>query len=1240
MASSHCDLKLNIISMNVRGLRNAKKRRSLFRQFKTNNYDIIGLQETYLTNNDINLIKNEWGDNFHISEGTTHSKGLLTLFGSSIKYDDATIKTKNERCLISKITIDKVNMCVANFYGPCNDNEKCSFLGKFKTTINRIYTDSPTDNLIVLGDFNIVINNKVDIVSGQPHNPNIVKLFNDNINELLLNDIWRLNNGNIKDFTWSKKNPLLARRLDYIFIDNDLLPFCVDSNIKTFGFSDHRAVTITLDFASFKRGPGTFKFNTNLLHNIDFVNDVKKEILHINNMDLNPHIKWEYIKIQIKSLGMMYGRSLAIERSNNKKELYHDLKEIEKKIVTSPECELTAKKYDLIKQKLESIIVAETEGARIRSGQRWAEEGEKCTKYFLNLEKQRSKSNTIFKLMKQNSLDFVTTSDDILSELTNNFSNIYNVTGAMRENECNFDKLFLDKSDSLNENEVENLNIENELVENDVLLALKKSKNGSSPGLDGLPCEVYKFFWIDLKKSIMDCFNYSFKIGSLADSQRQGMICLLHKGKGCNREDISSWRPITLTNYDYKLLAKVLSMKLVPFLDECVDSDQHAFIKGRSIANMLREIDDIVEFAKSEALKGMILSLDYAKAFDTLSVNAIIKAAKYFNIGDNFIKWIQILLYKRESCVRNGGFLSPFFLMHRGVRQGCPISPLLFIMTVELLAINIRKDENIKGIYIPGSKRPIKIRQYADDTTMFLKDVIDFREILSKIKKFAEFSGLNLNKNKSFVMMLSDSTKKNHLKFGIRFVNQIKVLGINFSNETKASENAANFDNKIEQLKRICSLWAKRKLSILGKITILKSFGLSLFVYIMQSVGIPEEKLNEINTICFRFIWNTNSVNKKTHEKVKRKIICSKKEWGGLKMFNIIDSQNSFYFSWAKRLWSNTEETWKEIPKIIFHKIGGSSAFASNVSSKEYKGLYLLKNKFWKTVLQVWLDNNAKFQSSNDQIDIHSPLFNNTLIKYKNKTIFISHCCRQSIVRVKDVIKDGKIVDIDNFSNVFGSRPDTVLTYNVIFNALYIHKITIQNLKSDDRSPSKLGFANQIAENIDRRMFIDLIKDKETPYVHNLWSKKFEVDFDKKIWLIPFNCCKETRLQILQWKILHYIYPTGVLLKKMKIKDTELCSFCASVDTIDHFFFHCNVVSTLWKEIEKMINIKTGQSIQLDCKSVLLGFQNNKFTLSQINYINYLIIIGKHVISKCKYRTITNMIVSLKNELTLRKLSF
>ena len=227
--------------------------------------------------------------------------------------------------------------------------------------------------------------------------------------------------------------------------------------------------------------------------------------------------------------------------------------------------------------------------------------------------------------------------------------------------------------------------------------------------------------------------------------------------------------------------------------------------------------------------------------------------------------------------------------MERGVRQGCPISPLLFILAAELLAINIRKDDKIKGISIPGLSRPIKIRTYADDTTLFLRDLMDFREVLSKIKMFAEFSGLHLNKNKTFVMMISDSSKKNTIKYEIRFVNKLKILGITFSNELKVSEISDNFDPKIEQLKRICNLWSKRKLSIMGKITILKSYGVSLFIYIMQSIGITEEKLREINTILFRFIWKKNYDSSKANERVKRKTVCASNEFGGLRMTDIFN---------------------------------------------------------------------------------------------------------------------------------------------------------------------------------------------------------------------------------------------------------------------------------------------------------------------------------------------------------------
>ena len=152
---------------------------------------------------------------------------------------------------------------------------------------------------------------------------------------------------------------------------------------------------------------------------------------------------------------------------------------------------------------------------------------------------------------------------------------------------------------------------------------------------------------------------------------------------------------------------------------------------------------------------------------------------------------------------------------------------------------------------------------------------MDFREVLSKIKLFSEFSGLYLNKSKSSVMLLSDKSESNTLKYGIRFVNKLKILGITFSNELKVSEIVENFNPKIEQLKRLCSLWSKRHLSIIGKITILKSFGLSLFIFIMQSIGICEEKLIEINKICFRLIWKRNFDEKKAHERVKRNTLCN-----------------------------------------------------------------------------------------------------------------------------------------------------------------------------------------------------------------------------------------------------------------------------------------------------------------------------------------------------------------------------
>ena len=531
-------------------------------------------------------------------------------------------------------------------------------------------------------------------------------------------------------------------------------------------------------------------------------------------------------------------------------------------------------------------------------------------------------------------------------------------------------------------------------------MALKNSKNGSAPGLDGLPAEVYKFFWNDIKGPLLECFNFSYDNGELCTTQKQGVMCLVFKGKDLNREYISNWRPISLTNFDYKLIAKVLSMKLNSCLSKCIGPDQYAFMKGRRISDMLRQIDDITEFGKYKKTGSIILSLDYAKAFDTLSIDSISKALIHFGFGENFIKWINILLYDRKSCVRNGGHLSEFFNMQRGVRQGCPISPLLFILTVEILAKSIRNDNNIKGIHIPGSNYTVKILSYADDTTLFLNDQIDFREILSKIKLFSESTGLELNKNKSNAMYISHTNEHGSYRNGIKFVNRIKILGVIFSNELSTQQIKENYSEKIIKLEQLCSLWSKRKLTIIGKITVLKAFGVSLFIHIMQSIGISREFFRQNQSKFFRFIWKSNSSNSKATEKVKRNTLCNMKNNGGLNMIDISAMQQSFFLEWAKRYITNEDHSWRYWADVFYKKVGGYSAFKSNTLAKSFKGLQSINSIFWKNVLCTWL--NKRFDGEETIVTNFSPLFNNENLKYRGETIFLPQCFQFDISFVGD----------------------------------------------------------------------------------------------------------------------------------------------------------------------------------------------------------------------------------------------
>ena len=237
-----------------------------------------------------------------------------------------------------------------------------------------------------------------------------------------------------------------------------------------------------------------------------------------------------------------------------------------------------------------------------------------------------------------------------------------------------------------------------------------------STGLDGFTVEFFKLFWIDISIFVLRSLNYGYAQGYLSVTQTQGIITCLPKPNRC-RYYLKNWRPISLLNVVYKLAFTVIANRVWIKL----------FVKNRKVlfqvgllGENIRIIYDILFEAKNQDLPGLILSIDFEKAFDTVSwsFTCIERVLKYFNFGSSIISWINLFQKGSESCIIQNVFISDFFKFKRGCRQGDPMSPYIFILCAEVLGEMIKKEKNIKGIKI--NDKEYKLSQYADDTQIFL----------------------------------------------------------------------------------------------------------------------------------------------------------------------------------------------------------------------------------------------------------------------------------------------------------------------------------------------------------------------------------------------------------------------------------------------------------------------------------------------------------------------------------------
>ena len=1198
-------INFKIVSLNVRGLNNSIKRRKIFKWLHRQNAHCCFLQETFSTEQSINVWRSEWGGNIFYSHGSNHSKGVMILVNPRYQLEVIrSTKDKNGRSIILEIKLDNQNLVLANVYAPNDITQQI----KFFQELNQALNSYPDNNLIIGGDFNCALTPKDRKSAKQGSNKHtVINEIGNLCSNFALTDIWRELNPHALTFTWRDKAFKSQSRLDFFLITADLVYLTKETNIMHTPFSDHSA--IMLNIQSFdqrkKSGPGFWKFNASLLEDKEYVEKLCANIpafieKYKDVTDLG--LKWDVIKMEIRSFTVQYSKRRARSEKDEEKQLLVKLNDLQEKLCSSRNDHNLLNEYYTLKAKLDKLLNKKIKGTILRSKARWYENGEKNSKYFLNLEKRNFLRKKISKLTLSNGEE----TDDqntILDEEKTFYKNLYS-TRNVNPNNPEFDGFF--NNNLLTPlNEDQSKKCEGLLTERECFQALKDMDNGKTPGSDGFTCEFYKFFWDNIKQNVIASINYGFEKRQLSICQRRGIITLVPK-KDKPTNLLGNLRPISLLNTDYKIATKAIAKRLEAVLPHVINADQTGYIKGRYIGENVRLISDIISYTATKNLPGLAVFLDFEKAFDSIEWNFLFKALDKLNFGPDFKNWVQTFYCNITSCVTNNGYASDFFNLERGVRQGCPLSGTLFVLGIEILALAIKQNPKIEGIRVGASE--IKITQYADDTTVFLKNPESMSHLLDLLEKFERCSGLKINHTKSEAMWLGKWKNREDTPFNLNWPkDSVYALGIHFSNSKKVSDKL-NFYEKLNALEKALNNWKRRKLTLLGKINIVKSVGLSKLIYNASVLTVPDNFCDQVNKITFNFIWDNKVA------KIKKHTIIGERKNGGLNMIDFTLMNKALKSIWIKRFHLSENSAWTVIPNEATLHVGGITFLSTcNCDSNDLniKELPL----FYERMLQYWFEFKDvqinKMPCSKKMI-----IWNNKDIKIDNKTIFYRSWFDKRVKTLQDLLKpNSDFYTYEEFKLRYQLQTD-FLTYYGVINA-----ISKEYKKAIRRTGVQQEHLTQPWQNLKvlktnaiHKSFVKQIFEEPTTK-QRLIANGLTPDQISKYFSLAFSITIETKLTIFQYKILHDIVFTKSKLLKAKLANSDLCYLCLKTkQDLKHMLVSCPAVSEFWKIFLEWYETLTAIKLELSTVKILYGIiDNNRFS----KLTNHLLLIAKYYIYCC-----------------------
>uniref|UniRef100_A0A4W5RYX9 Reverse transcriptase domain-containing protein n=1 Tax=Hucho hucho TaxID=62062 RepID=A0A4W5RYX9_9TELE len=598
-----------------------------------------------------------------------------------------------------------------------------------------------------------------------------------------------------------------------------------------------------------------WRLKTQLLSNEHFVNFVLSQIDFFMITNRTPNISastlWETLKAYIR------GEIISYTAHENKLKR-HRLSMLTRCIAQLDDIYAVSPSPDIYKERLtlqaefDTLLTDQVTEMLVKSRSTYYEQGDKASKLLAHKLRQLSSSSQITKIRTSSGISL--DPGGINEEFKRFYQSLY--TSESKADTLELDDFFHSLSvPSVGRDLVKKL--EQPITVEELSNAVKSLQSGRSPGPDGYSTEFYKKFISKIAPILIEMYNDAFVNGALPHTLTQATICVILK-KNKDPLDCASYRPISLLNVDYKILAKILATRLETVLPSIISPDQTGFIKNRHSFFNLRRLFNIIYNPSVDNTSEAIISLDAEKAFDRVEWKYLFYTLNKFGFGSKFMTWIKLLYSSPQASVRTNNTQSDRFPLQRSTRQGCPLSPLLFALAIEPLAIALRSNPLIKGIVRYGHEH--KLSLYADDLLIYTSNLsVSVPAALATFASFGHLSGYKLNLSKSELMPLNMAAKKSplhNLPFKIAHSSFIYLgvyVTIRFENLFQA-----NFAPLLTRTKDDLERWSLLHLSLVARNNSIKMNTLPKFLYLYQCLPIflPNTFFKKIDGLILPFIWD------------------------------------------------------------------------------------------------------------------------------------------------------------------------------------------------------------------------------------------------------------------------------------------------------------------------------------------------------------------------------------------------